>query len=185
MNPVSRNRLFGLAIAVLVFGLDRLVKWFVLGPLQLREVGQVYLLPFFQFTWTENYGVSLGMLTATSTEMRLILIGATALIALVVLIWLMRERKFWDIFALGLILGGAAGNIRDRWHYGYVVDYADLHFGTVRPFLIFNIADAAITIGVVIILARSLFLREKRPDASYAAGTKPEPESTEKAAETN
>ena len=64
-------------------------------------------------------------------------------------------------FCLSLILGGAIGNIYDRFIFGYVIDYADLHIGTFRPFLIFNIADAAITIGVIIILARSLFVREE------------------------
>jgi signal peptidase II len=179
MSPAARNRLYGIAIAVVVFGIDRLLKLFVTGPLRLREVGEVYLLPFFQFTWTENVGVSLGMLPAASMEMRFLLIGVTALIALVVLVWMMREKRFWDIFALALILGGAAGNIRDRWSLGYVIDYADLHFGGFRPFLIFNLADAAITFGVVIILARSLFLREKRG----ASG--PDTEPSEQAAETH
>ena len=63
---------------------------------------------------------------------------------MIVLFWILRERSGGDIFGLGLILGGALGNILDRVQYGYVVDYADLHFGTFRPFLIFNIADAAI-----------------------------------------
>jgi len=62
---------------------------------------------------------------------------------------------------LGLILGGALGNIQDRAVYGYVIDYADLHFGDFRPFLIFNVADAAISIGVAFILVRALFMREK------------------------
>jgi signal peptidase II len=66
-----------------------------------------------------------------------------------------------DIAGLALILGGALGNIRDRYELGYVIDYADFHIGDFRPFLIFNIADAAITIGVVIILARSLLVRDK------------------------
>jgi len=65
------------------------------------------------------------------------------------------------VLALGMILGGAMGNIRDRFLFGYVIDYADLHIGEWRPFLIFNVADAAITIGVVIILARALFIGEK------------------------
>ena len=72
-----------------------------------------------------------------------------------------REKLRGDVLALSMVLGGALGNIVDRVRYGYVVDYADLHFGTFRPFLIFNIADAAITIGVLIILARSLLMREK------------------------
>ena len=67
----------------------------------------------------------------------------------------------WDGNETWLVLGGAVGNIVDRVRLGYVIDYADLHFGTFRPFLIFNIADAAITIGVLIILARSFFMRDK------------------------
>jgi signal peptidase II len=192
VSPAARNRLYGLCIAVIVFGIDRLLKLFVTGPLQLQSVRAAHavsgwpvdrpdipLVPFFGFTWTENVGVSLGMLPADSMEMRFLLIGVTALIALVVLAWMMREKRFWDIFALALILGGAAGNIRDRWSLGYVIDYADLHFGAWRPFLIFNLADAAITFGVVIILARSLFLREKR------IASEPETQSSEQAAETH
>jgi signal peptidase II len=122
--------------------------------------------------------------------MRYMLIALTALIALGVLVWLMRESKLWDILPLAAILGGAAGNIRDRWYFGYVVDYADLHFGNFRPFLVFNIADAAISIGVLIVLARSLFLREKhpaKPDAAQpgAAGDALDPIASDTAAETN
>ena len=59
------------------------------------------------------------------------------------------------------MLGGALGNILDRVRFGYVVDFADLHFGEWRPFLVFNVADAAITIGVLIVLARALLMRDK------------------------
>src|SRR5690606_25857953 len=146
------------------------------GPLRLHERGHIDLLPFFDLTWTENYGVSLGMLTATSAEMRWALVILTAGIALVVLVWMMRERVLTDILALALVLGGALGNIRDRSVYGYVIDYADFHIGSFRPFLIFNIADAAITIRVLIILARSLFMREKRnPTRDTPAHDEPAP----------
>jgi signal peptidase II len=97
-------------------------------------------------------------------EMRWILVAVTAIIAAVVFVWLLREKKFGEIFGLSLILGGALGNIVDRYQFGYVIDYADFHIGSFRPFLIFNIADAAITIGVVIILARALFMREKHDE---------------------
>lgn len=157
----SRRRIAALVLAAVVFVIDQWVKHVMLGPLALREVGQIQLLPFFNLTWTENYGVSLGMLTAQSDTMRWILVGVTSLISVVVLVWMMREKALPELLGLALVLGGALGNIRDRVSYGFVVDYADLHFGGWRPFLIFNIADAAITIGVVIILARSLFSREK------------------------
>ncbi len=161
MTREWRNRLIGLALALAVFLLDQWIKGLALGPWNLHEVGRIDLLPFFDLTWTQNYGVSLGMFPATSPEMRWILVAVTSLIALVVFVWLLRERKLWDIAGLALILGGAAGNIRDRWIYGYVIDYADFHIGTVRPFMVFNVADAAITVGVAIILARALFMREK------------------------
>ena len=157
----TRNRLIGLAIAALVTILDQAVKWYVIGPLKLRQVGHIDLLPFFDLTYTENRGVSLGMFEASSMETRWLLVLVTALIAGVVLVWMMRERLLGEIAGLALILGGALGNIRDRYELGYVIDYADFHIGSFRPFLIFNIADAAITIGVVIILARSLLVRDK------------------------
>ena len=157
---LTRNRLIGLALAALVAVIDQVSKWYVIGPLALRHVGHIPLLPFFDLTYTENRGISLGMLQATNMEMRWLLVLLTGVIAVVVLVWLMRERRMADIFGLALILGGALGNIRDRYVLGYVIDFADLHIGSFRPFLIFNIADAAITIGVVIILARSLFVRD-------------------------
>lgn len=165
MTRAWRNRLIGLALAVAVYLVDQWLKGLMIGPLALREVGQIVLTPFFNLTWTQNFGVSLGMFTATSPEMRWGLVGMTGLIAAVVLVWLLRERKLWDIVPLAMILGGAIGNIRDRVVYGYVVDYADFHIGAFQPFLVFNLADAAITVGVLIILARSLFMREK-PAAS-------------------
>lgn len=158
----TRNRLLGLALAAAIFIADQGVKWLVAGPLGLERQGDhLDLLPFFDFTRTHNFGVSLGMLEATSMEMRWGLVALTSLISLVVLVWLLREKRLADIVPLGLVLGGALGNIRDRYTFGYVLDYADFHIGAFRPFLIFNVADAAITIGVLIILARALFLRDK------------------------
>lgn len=168
----TRDRLIGLAVAALVFVADQATKWWVEGPLGLvREGDHMALLPFFDLTRVHNRGISLGMFQATSMEMRWALVALTALIALVVLVWMMRERRIGDIFGLALILGGALGNIHDRFTLGYVFDFADFHIGAFRPFMIFNLADAAITIGVVIILARSLFLRdeEDKPDPAQAA----------------
>lgn len=170
-------RLIGILVAVTVFAVDQWVKWLMRGPLDLMNVRTIEIVPFFNLHWTENYGVSLGMLTAHSSEMRWLLIALTLTIAAGVFIWMMREKAIIDILGLGLVLGGAAGNIRDRFIFGYVIDYADLHFGTFRPFLIFNIADAAITIGVLIILARSFLSREKRDGNGTDASPDAAPES--------
>lgn len=161
MTHVTRDRIFGFLLAAVIFAADQAMKWVIDYPLNMRKGDSIEILPIFALTRTHNYGVSLGMFTATSPEMRWGLVFVTGMIALAVTVWMLRERKLGDILALALVLGGALGNIRDRVRVGYVLDYADLHFGAFRPFLIFNIGDACITIGVLIILARSLFMREK------------------------
>jgi len=165
-----RARMVGLLIAAVVYAVDQLFKDWLVKGLGIAQLGDVMeILPFFALRFTKNFGVSLGLFTAASPEGRYMLVAMTGAIALFVLVWLLRERKLGDIAALGLVLGGALGNITDRFSVGYVIDYADLHFGEFRPFLIFNIADAAITIGVLIILARSLLSREKPGDAAAPA----------------
>ena len=162
MNPIMKNRIIGCVTALAIFVVDQLTKNYVTKGLGIDRVGDAMeILPFFDLRFTRNFGVSLGMFEATSPEMRWGLVLVTALIALVVTVWMMREKLLADILALSLILGGALGNIKDRYDLGYVVDFADLHFGDFRPFLIFNVADAAITIGVVIVLARAFFMRDK------------------------
>jgi len=162
MTGTNRNRLIGSGIALSLLAIDQWVKTFVVKTLGLRNRGDHYdLLPFFDLTRENNYGVSLGMFASNSAEMRWMLVALTGAIALFVLIWMLREKLLGDVVALAMILGGALGNIVDRYTYGFVIDYADLHFGDFRPFLIFNVADAAITIGVVIILARTLLSRDK------------------------
>lgn len=157
------HRSLGLTVAIVTLALDQLVKYTVTYPLALqsRADAGIEILPFFRLRWLENRGVSMGFFHADNDTMRWMLVGMTMLIAGFVGVWMWREKARSDVAALGLVLGGAIGNIVDRMRLGYVVDYADLHFGEWRPFLIFNLADAAITFGVLILLARALLLREK------------------------
>lgn len=152
----------GLISAVSLFVLDQVVKWLVTGPLGLSYEGaERIVLPIFRLTNVHNHGVSLGFLRADSAASTWLLVGMTGVIAVAVLVWMWRERNRQDEFALGMIAGGALGNILDRVRLGYVQDYADLHFGAWSPFLNFNLADAAITVGVLILLARALLVRDK------------------------
>jgi signal peptidase II len=156
-----KPRPIGFSVAALVFALDQLAKWIVTGPLNLNRLGdQLVLLPIFNFTYTQNQGISLGLLNATNPVGRWMLVAMTAAIAIVVAVWLTREKNRADQVALGMVLGGALGNILDRVRFGYVVDFADLHFGDFRPFLVFNVGDAAISIGVVILLLHALLSRK-------------------------
>jgi len=151
----------GFLVALIVFVLDQLAKWVVTHPLGINEIGdQLVLLPIFNFTYTQNEGISLGLLNATNPVGRWMLVGLTTAIAVGVAVWIGRERNRIDQIALGMVLGGALGNIIDRVRFGYVVDFADLHFGDFRPFLVFNVGDAAISIAVVILLLRAFLSRK-------------------------
>jgi signal peptidase II len=167
-----KARSVGFIIALIVFALDQLAKYWVTGPLGVNHVGdQFYLIPNFQFTYTENNGISLGLLNATTPVGRWMLVGVTSAIAVGVAWWLGREKNRLDQIALGMVLGGALGNILDRTRHGYVVDFADLHFGEWRPFLIFNVGDAAISIAVVILLLRAFLSRKDQETGGNAKET--------------
>jgi signal peptidase II len=162
-----RARSVGLIVAVVVFALDQLAKWYVTGPLGINHVGdQLVLLPIFNFTSTENNGISLGLLNATTEIGRWMLVGLTSAIAVGVAFWMGKEKNRIDQVALGMVLGGALGNILDRTRHGFVVDFADLHFGEWRPYLIFNVGDAAISIAVVILLLRAFLSRKDQAKGS-------------------
>ena len=164
-----RKASLGFGVAALVFFLEQITKWIVLGPLDLRNVGLIELMPFFDLRYTENHGISLGLFQATSDAMRWMLVALTLGIAGGVAWWITREEKAGDQIALGMVLGGALGNILDRVRHGYVVDFADLHFGEFRPFFIFNVADAAISIGVAILLLRAFLVKERpKENAEHA-----------------
>jgi signal peptidase II len=160
-----RSRSWALGAAAFVFIADQLTKWLVTGPLGVDQPGdQLVVLPIFNFTFTRNTGISLGLFTAQGELGRWLLVAVTAAIAGGIAWWITHEHKRWDQLALGLVLGGALGNILDRVRLGYVTDFADLHFGDFRPFLVFNVADAAISIGVVILLLRAFLAKPQAPE---------------------
>jgi len=161
------KRQLGFTVAAIIFALDQFTKWWVTGPLQIAHLGdQLVLLPIFNLTYTENQGISLGLLNASNPVGRWMLVALTGAIATGVAYWIGREKNRADQVALGMVLGGALGNILDRVRFGYVVDFADLHFGDFRPFLVFNVGDAAISIGVVILLLRAFLTRKERPEGA-------------------
>jgi signal peptidase II len=161
-----------LILAAAIFIVDQLIKYWVTGPLGLAYEGAVhYVMPVFQFTLTHNDGIALGFFQAGSETARWALTGILGLITAGVGYWLFTEKNAQDALGLGVIFGGALGNLLDRIRLGYVVDYADLHFGEFRPFLVFNVADAAITIGVLLLIGRSLleWQRERKAEKARKA----------------
>ncbi len=148
----------GYALAALVLVLDQISKYWVLEVLHLPAIGGIDVWPFFRLTFVGNVGVSMGLLAADNDLSRWLLTAVTAGIALAVALWLRREKHPVDVAALGLVLGGAIGNILDRVRFGYVVDF--LHFFWQQySFWVFNLADTAITLGVIMLLGRAILAK--------------------------
>ncbi len=156
------HRKAGFLLAALILIADQISKWVIINVVGLQAKGLIVLLPIFNLVWVENYGVSMGFLTVESNAERWLLVGLTSAIATAVTVWMWREKARGDVLALGMVLGGAIGNILDRVRFGYVVDFLDLHFGDWHPFLVFNVADAAITIGVLLLIVRAFLIRDKK-----------------------
>ncbi len=161
---IKNNRATAFVVAFLVFVLDQATKWVVTYPLQLRQMREIEITSFFDLAGSRIPACRSACSRRTARLGRWLLVAMTAAIATFVAVWLWREKRRDDTIALALVLGGALGNILDRSRLGYVVDFADLHFGEWRPFLVFNVGDAAITIGVLLLLVRALLMREGKSD---------------------
>jgi signal peptidase II len=154
--------LYAYALAVVVVILDQLSKWWVLNPLHLPERGQIPVLPFFRLTLVMNNGVSFGQLRADTALGRDLLIGAALLVVIAMVAWVRRADRPLFATAIGFVIGGAVGNnLVDRPRIGWVVDFLDFS-GLMFPW-VFNLADSAISVGVVLLLLDSFLAPKEAP----------------------
>ena len=135
-----------------VFLLDQLSKYLVVHSLDLANVGRIEVLPpFLVFRMAWNTGVNFGLLSGA--DMRWVLIAVALAITAAVLIWVGREGgNRWMQIGAGLLVGGALGNVIDRIIYGAVADFLNMSCcGIDNPYA-FNLADAAIFLGAVLLV---------------------------------
>lgn len=145
---------YGLIVAMLVLILDQISKWWILKGLDLPALGSVELLPFLNFTMVWNRGISMGLITPDTMTGQILLAGGTVVIMAVLAVWLKKASTKVEGYALAAVLGGAAGNLIDRFFHGAVVDFVHFHAFDYH-FYVFNLADAAISLGVVALLIDS------------------------------
>lgn len=157
-------RRIGYAIFALVVVIDLLSKQWALNYFSQSPTRYLEVLPFLNFTLVFNKGVSFGWFSGTG-ELGKYALSSFAIIATIVLIWMMNSASNrWAIGGYGLIAGGAFGNAIDRFRHGAVVDFLDAFFGGWH-FWTFNLADAAITIGVICLLI-DMFVQDKTESPS-------------------
>ena len=146
----------GLVIAGAVVVLDQLTKWAILTSLD----GAVAVTPFFNLVVVWNRGVSFGMFGSDGALAPWILSGLALAVVLALLVWLRQVDHPLPGVGLGLIIGGAVGNVIDRVRFGAVLDFLDVHaLGWHWP--AFNVADSAICIGAAFLLVDGLLIHRR------------------------
>ncbi len=155
----------GLAVAAAAAVLDQISKAMVLGffgepgcALHRLAVG-----PFLDLVLTCNPGVSFGLFNRTGVNSLIFSLAALAIV-LVLVIWLSRVRASFLAAAIGLVIGGAIGNVVDRLRFGAVIDFLDFHLATWH-WPAFNLADSAICLGVAAMLLDGMLSRRAMPQA--------------------
>lgn len=151
-----------LAVAALACAADRLSKWWLLDMFDLPARGHVAVTPFFNLVMVWNRGVSFGLLAHDAPLARYALAAFALGVAVFLLVWAARSGARWTAVALGLVAGGAVSNAIDRLLWGAVADFFDLHAAGYHWYA-FNIADAAITIGVVLLLVSGVLEARPKP----------------------
>ena len=156
----------GGVVALAVVLVDQIVKAGVLAHFGSPGVDPSPLGPFLNLTLQMNRGISFSLFAGNSASAQVALLALTLAVVGLLTWWLFRSQLMLPAVGLGLIIGGALGNAIDRLAHAAVVDYLDLHaFG--RHFFVFNIADAAINVGVALLILDLLFVPSASKSQSH------------------
>ena len=158
----------GLMAFAFAYQLDQFTKW-VIAEVVMHPFGLIPVTPFFNLIFHRNTGVTFGLFAGGGEAGRWLLAAVALGVVAVLFVWMARAEKVWVGVALGLITGGALSNVADRLRHGGVTDFLDFHYaGWHWPS--FNLADAAICVGVGLLLLDAFL--ERRPEEA-SAGRRP------------
>lgn len=152
--------IWGIVVAIFALVADQLSKYYMETDL-LEGHSEIIVTSFFSFVRAWNTGVSFSMFNDGGTIGVIVLSTFAALVVLMLLWWMKGEEDQISRIGLGLIIGGAIGNIVDRIMYGAVFDFLDFHIGEYH-WPAFNLADSFICIGAIIIVMSGLWKNRKK-----------------------
>ena len=150
-----------IVLSLLVLTLDQVTKWWAVTSLDWHNPQPI--LSILNFALTYNRGAAFSLLNNNSQWTHVFFISLTIIISLVLLVWLKKSvnrKQTMECVGLSLILGGAWGNLFDRFYYGYVIDFIDVHLGSYH-WPVFNVADSAICIGAITVLIIAFYDQKK------------------------
>jgi signal peptidase II len=145
----------GLGLAAVVVAADQASKWYLHELLVTGGPRRIQLLPFFDLVAVWNYGISFGVFNTGSAGPALIFVALALVIVTGLVVWLRQVDSWWVAAGLGLVIGGAIGNVIDRLRLGAVFDFL-LFYAYGYHFPAFNLADSAITAGVAVLFIDAL-----------------------------
>lgn len=149
------NKFTALVLAVFVIGVDTIADWFINKGLTEQGINSYPIAPFLNLVRVQNTGISFGLLQGMPYG-RWLLLGFALVITTILVVWLFRTSSFMLNCALGLVIGGAVGNMIERAYHGAVFDFLDFHaYGWHWP--AFNLTDSAIFIGVSLLIFYEFF----------------------------
>jgi signal peptidase II len=166
MTGVSRPGWMAFLLAILVIVADQASKYWILAVLGLQEGQTVEIAGPLRLTGVWNRGVSFGLLRADHDLVRWAFVAFSAVVAIVLATWVRRTERPLFATALGLLIGGAIGNAIDRVRFGAVTDFIDV--SALRFPWVFNVADAAINIGIACLLI-DMLMQDRQDKTTKAA----------------
>ncbi len=166
----SNGLRLGLVVAIVVIVFDQATKWWIMAMV-MQPPRIIPVTPFFNLVTVWNRGISFGLFDGDSAVNVWILPLVALAIVVALVAWLRRVQGVWLASAIGLVIGGALGNVVDRLRFGAVADFLDFHVAG-HHWPAFNVADSGITVGVTMLVLDSLFLGGEKPKNKGGAEVK-------------
>ena len=156
----NKKKIYLFIFVLVLFAIDRISKILILKNFLNNSSSEIYINSFLNFSLVWNSGIGFGILQLEANIFYLLISIIITAINLILIYWMLTSSNYLESIFISIILGGALGNLFDRYYYSSVPDFIDLHYESFHWFT-FNIADIFITIGIIGLIIIDLFKIKK------------------------
>ncbi len=156
----NKKKIYLFIFVLVIFAIDRISKILILKNFLNNSSSEIYINSFLNFSLVWNSGIGFGILQLEANIFYLLISIIITAINLILIYWMLTSSNYLESIFISIILGGALGNLFDRYYYSSVPDFIDLHYESFHWFT-FNIADIFITIGIIGLITIDLFKIKK------------------------
>ena len=157
---MNKKKIYLFIFVLVLFAIDRVSKILILKNFLNNSSSEIYINSFLNFSLVWNSGIGFGILQLEANIFYLLISIIITAINLILIYWMLSSSNYLESIFISIILGGALGNLFDRYYYSSVPDFIDLHYESFHWFT-FNIADIFITIGIIGLIIIDLFKIKK------------------------